>query len=279
MTQSSPIFIGGMYKSGTSLLRAMLGRHSRIFAGLETQWLYEDWDNSDDARLEWLRRMSQFFDASYDELSRACGSTQDVETCLERIMSYLTQRAGKSRWVEKTPGNAGVIGRILAHWPLARVLHITRDPRDVYASMIESRKWTEPEQFAARWHATVGSARRWLSDQGGDHPAYYELRYERLVTEPTEEMVRILEFLTEPWEPQVSIFQGQPDDFERVRQTTGTESPTLRRLADPLTTSRVGIWEQVVPPDQWNLVYEQLAQAGMGPLVDELTSKPTPPET
>ena len=37
--ESSPAFVGGMYKSGTSLLRAMLGRHSRIFTGLETQWL------------------------------------------------------------------------------------------------------------------------------------------------------------------------------------------------------------------------------------------------
>ena len=37
MIVSSPVFIGGMYKSGTSLLRAMLGRHSRLFAGLETQ--------------------------------------------------------------------------------------------------------------------------------------------------------------------------------------------------------------------------------------------------
>ena len=196
MIGSSPVFVGGMYKSGTSLLRAMLGRHSRLFAGLETQWLYEAWkDPGSEARLEWLQRMALFFDASPNELSRACGSARDIETCLDRVMSYLTRRAGKSRWVEKTPRNAGVIGRIFSYWPTARVLHITRDPRDVYASMIESRKWVEPEEFAERWCATVGAARRWLSEQGGKHPAYHELRYERLVTKPVEEIARVLAFL------------------------------------------------------------------------------------
>lgn len=35
----SPVFIGGIFKSGTSLVRVMLGQHSSFFAGLETQWM------------------------------------------------------------------------------------------------------------------------------------------------------------------------------------------------------------------------------------------------
>ncbi|MDP6272194.1 MAG: sulfotransferase, partial [Alphaproteobacteria bacterium] len=40
---TTPIFIGGLYKSGTSLLRAMLGQHANIAAGLETNWFEVDW--------------------------------------------------------------------------------------------------------------------------------------------------------------------------------------------------------------------------------------------
>ena len=265
-----------MYKSGTSLLRAMLGRHSRLFAGLETQWLHEDWHEADgDRRSGWLNRMAVFFEASSEELSAACGSARNVEACLDRAMNYLTRRAGKVRWVEKTPGNAGQIGRILFAWPQAKVLHITRDPRDVYASMVETGKWVEPEEFGARWCETVGAARRWLSDQGGEHTAYHELRYEQLVSSPAEEMKRVLDFVGEPWEPQVALFAGQPDDFDRVRRATGKASPTLRRLAEPLTTARVGVWRQVVPPDVWAAIGSELARRGEGPLVDELTSEPT----
>ena len=275
MIVSSPVFIGGMYKSGTSLLRAMLGRHSRLFAGLETQWVREAWTGDDDARQEWLERMAVFFDASPGELSAACGSAQDIETCLDRAMSFLTKRAGKSRWVEKTPGNAGQIARILSGWPRAKVLHIIRDPRDVYASMIETGKWVEPEQFVTRWCETIGAARRWLSSQGGEHLAYHEPRYEQLVSGPVEEMQRVLGFLGEPWEPQVADFDGQPDDFDRVLRATGKESRTLRRLAAPLTIARVGVWKQVVPLDRWAAVRRELVRRGEGPLVDELTSEPT----
>ena len=274
MTPSSPVFIGGMYKSGTSLLRAMLGRHSRLFTGLETQWLREDWDGAtDDARLDWVSRMALFFDASPDELSTSCGPARDIETCLDRVMGHLTQRAGKSRWVEKSPGNAGVIERILSYWPHAQVLHIIRDPRDVYASMIESRKWVKPDEFAARWCDTVGAARRWLAGQGGKHSAYHELRYERLVMAPAREIAQVLDFLDEPWEPKVAAFDGQPGDFDRVREATGKESPTLRRLANPLTTSRVGVWQQVVPAERWNAVRSELARRGERDLVDELISE------
>ena len=163
MRSNDPIFIGGMFKSGTSLLRAMLGHHSRFFAGLETQWVNERWDGTaHDARRHWLERLSVFFDAPVAELEKACGDAADVETSLDRLLTFLAARAGKERWVEKTPGNVGAIERILANWPNASILHIIRDPRDVYASMLESRKWTVPEEFASRWTGTVAAARKWL---------------------------------------------------------------------------------------------------------------------
>ena len=63
MLTRDPIFIGGMFKSGTSLLRAMLGRHSRLFAGLETQWLAQDRQGiTPEDRRAWLERLAIFFD-------------------------------------------------------------------------------------------------------------------------------------------------------------------------------------------------------------------------
>ena len=109
--------------------------------------------------------------------------------------------------------------------------------RRVYASMIESRKRTNPEEFARRWCATVAAARSWL-------PAYYELRYERLVWSPEEEVRKVLAFLGEPFEAQVAAFSGRPEDFDRVHKATGKESPTLRRLAEPITTAGVGVWSK-----------------------------------
>ena len=274
MRSDKPIFIGGMFKSGTSLLRAMLGNHSRLFAGLETQWLNEDWGSaSQTPRRQWFDRLSIFFEAPLHELERACGDATDVETSLDRLLTFLALRAGKVRWIEKTPGNAGAIERILAYWPQATILHIIRDPRDVYTSMIESRKWTKPADFASRWTGTVAAARRWLAAQGGEHPAYYELRYERLVEDPRGETRKVLEFLDEPFEAKVADFPGQAEDFDRVRKATGKESPTLQRLAQPITTTRIGVWKNVVAPEKWEAVYAALAGAGNRELVDELIAE------
>lgn len=269
---TEPIFIGGMYRSGTSLLRAMLGRHSCLYAGLETQWLYEDWTSTGDRR-QWLQRLSSFYDASVDVLEEACGSSLTLEPSLDAVMQFLARRAGKSRWIEKTPGNVGVIDRILQNWPRARVLHIVRDPRDVYASHIEAAKWTEPEEFAERWCNTVGAAADWLKAEGHHHPAYFELRYERLVLAPVEETQRILAFLDQPWEQQVAVFDGQSGDFERVRAVTGKESTSLRRLTEPLSAKRVALWRHVLRPGMWDGVRRAIEDRGYGHVLDTVIAQ------
>jgi len=264
-----PIFIGGMFKSGTTLLRAMLGRHSNLYSGLETYWFSVNWDDMF-SKNNWLARMAKFFDIPNHEIQEIAIRSNSTEIFLDNFMSAQSRKQGKKRWIEKTPGNVGVIDRILCNWSDAVVLHVVRDPRDVYASMIEINKWTEPIEFADRWCATVGIARNWLRDQGGSHSAYFELRYEELVTRPRSVMVRILSFLGEPWEPGIDEFKGQNNEYELVKKVTGKESSTLRRLSQPLTCSRVGVWRKVLSPNLWYAVRDELHNRGYGFLVDEL---------
>jgi hypothetical protein len=267
-----PVFIGGMFKSGTSLLRAMLGRHSRLFAGLETQWLAESPQASaPEERRASLERLSIFIGVPCAALEKAVGDAAQVEACLDRLMDFVVRRDGRSRWVEKTPYNAGHIGRILSSWPSAKVLHVARDPRDVYASMVEIGKWTEPAVFAEHWCNTVGAAREWLGAQGGVHPAYQELRHERLVLAPEATIRKVIAFLGETWEPEVARFDGRPQDFERVQRATGKNSSTLKRLAMPLTDSRIGIWRSMIGEERWELAHAELDRRGRGALVTALT--------
>jgi len=273
MQSRDPVFIGGMFKSGTSLLRAMLGRHSRLFAGLETQWLAEDARTTPAERREWLERLAIFFDAPYAALDGAVGDATQAEPCLDRLMSFLSQREGKARWAEKTPYNVGAIDRILSYWPGAKVLHVMRDPRDVYASMVEIGKWEEPAVFGAHWCNTVGAARDWLGTAQGRHSAYHELRYERLVLDPEATMRDALAFLGEAWEPEVARFDGRPQDFERVQHATGKVSPMLKRLAQPLTDGRVGVWGSVLGEERWQPVQAELSRRGYDGIVAELIAE------
>jgi len=97
---------------------------------------------------------------------------------------------------------------------------------------------------------------------------FLEIRYEALITRPKEIMKRILVFLGETWEDQVAVFNGSKDDYHKVLDITGTASTTLIRLGEPLTSTRVGIWRNVVSEDEIRQIHNLVDQKGLFNLME-----------
>ena len=270
----APIFIGGMFKSGTTLLRAMLGQHSAIASGLETYWFDWNWSQRDGAEMRrTLERLAGYFDISADAVIALARSAPSPEAFLSTLMDELARKEGKLRWAEKTPGNIAHIDRIWKGWPDAQVVHIMRDPRDIFASLVEAKKWDSVAEFADRWAATIGRGERLLAELRPGAQSYLAIRYEELIGAPESTMRRVVEFLREPWEPQVAAFSGRPEDFDKVLQATGKASTTLERLKEPLTGERVGIWPQVLSAAQLAAIQQAVAARGFADLYDRLTTE------
>ena len=121
---SSPVFIGGLFKSGTSLLRTMLAQHSDISSGLETFWFDIDWayeQGRDETTLTKKDRLeARRTQPLHDRLSALCAyfdidentflppifdEKPAGEEILSRLMETVCTREKTSRWLEKTPGN------------------------------------------------------------------------------------------------------------------------------------------------------------------------------
>ena len=227
----APIFIGGMFKSGTTLLRAMLGHHSAIASGLETYWFDWDWAEwKSGAMGETFDRLAGYFDLECAAVIQLAAEAESAEAFLDVLMAAVAKRAGKPRWVEKTPGNIAHVDRIWATWPGAQVIQIVRDPRDVFASLVEARKWDTPEAFAVRWCATVGTGEALVAQFRPDADRYYVLRYEDLISDPEAAMRGVLGFLGEPWEEAVASFEGKKRDFDQVLAATGKASTDARAV-------------------------------------------------
>ncbi len=259
----APVFVGGVFRSGTSLLRAMLGEHSSFFAGLETKWCYQTWSHDAGAQRDaWLSTLETFYDFPAGAFVRACADRTTPRSCLDRVMQLAAERAGRPRWVEKTPGNVLVLPDILDYWPTATVLHIIRDPRDVFASLVRSGKWDDPAVFAGLWVDSVDGSARWAEEDPRAREAYRELIYEDLVADPVGILRPIVEFVGEPWEDSVADFRGRPQDFEIVKQALGHHSTSLEMLQKPLTTERVGRFEDVVSPELWAKVEREVDRRG-----------------
>jgi hypothetical protein len=247
-----PIFVGGMFKSGTSLLRVMLGQHSSISAGLETAWFELDWDNNvgrgGEALSRYVARTAEFYGEDPQVAQAMAADSADALAFIDQLLGAKTRRDGGHRWAEKTPGNVRFADQIFGRWPDARMVHIIRDPRDTFASLRQIAKWDSPEEFASRWCDTFGAWEGFKSDGVATPANALEIRYESLVMDPLATMGRVLEFLGEPWEPAVGKHTGETKDYLRVLEATGKASSTLARLADPLSASRIGIWQETLTP-------------------------------
>lgn len=235
-------------RSGTTLLRAMLGQHPRIAAGLETHWFELDpaagTARHGESAEDHIRRLAGFFQIEPMAALTWWRQAKAPEDFLSSLMAFYAAGQGKPRWAEKTPGNLRHAERILARWPAARLIHIVRDPRDVFASFRRSEKYGRPADYGALWCDYFEAAAQARALAGPDR--FVECRYEQLVWAPEVEMRRLLDFLGEPWDAACARFDGRPQEFEQVRDLTGHESTTLAQLAEPLTEARVGGWADVL---------------------------------
>jgi hypothetical protein len=162
----TPIIIGGCGRSGTTLLLSILSAHQHIF-GIPF------------------------------ETNTFCASSID----LKGINDYfLTQDIPDgSRWCEKTPRNILFVDGILKYFNNdVRILNIVRDGRDV----ILSRHPENPDQF---WI----DPERWIKDvkagiEVENKNQVMTLKYEDLVLDFGSTVQKILAFIDEEYNPEIS---------------------------------------------------------------------------
>lgn len=272
----NPIFIGGLYKSGTSLLRALLDRHPNIASGLETYWFELDLpigggDSDQDRRKAHIERLARFFEVEEPVVRHWAREADSAERFLDTFLGHLAHSLGKGRWAEKTPGNILHTDRIFRAWPSATVIHIVRRPLDVFASLKQAGKRDTIEEFVALWVDYLGAGRTGLRTHGPDRVV--EVRYEALVSDPEKTMRYLLRQLGEDWHPVVSRYWGQLEDYEKVKRVTGKASTTLKRLGQPISTERVSIWRDTVSQAEAERIRDRIAASGLVDLFDELSAE------
>ena len=234
----SIVVVGGAPRSGTTLLRTLLGRHPMIASGPETTVFLRRVSSPEDigTRLGWDPSVI----AQWQRESRS-----QVEF-IERFQRAVLKRSGKVVWVEKTPKNAGRFGFVRRHFPYAKLVHIVRDGRDVVCSLrrtpfakldhAPSDSVAAARRCAVQWRAGVRAAKRFRRD-----PHYYELRYEDLVRHPEETLRPLIEFMGLPWRDCVLVPSDQP-----VEDTVGIDVDGAGAItaAGAIFASSIGRWRQ-----------------------------------
>ena len=207
-----PLFIVGMPRSGTKLLRGLLHQHPRVrIPTIETdffphlvRWVRErgqpEGDTAFEALFASLRNTPYFIyrpgDAapfSWAEWREHCRGRHDAAGLFEGFVRYETG-AGHSThciWGDKSPGYMRHLSALLAHFPQARVIHIVRDVRDYCLSI--RKTWNKDLRRAAYcWGRDVAEVHRTCQAHAD---RCIEVKYEDLVRAPEAQMRRLSAFL------------------------------------------------------------------------------------
>jgi hypothetical protein len=179
-----PVFILTSVRSGSTLLRMMLGAHSRLHAAHELH----------------LTGIEVYFKSGTptERSLRTLGlGHEQLEGLLwDRALHRELVKSGKQFIVEKTPGNAFQWRRIAETWPDARFVFLRRHPGAVARSWHEAVPDRTREEAARRVLKYMESMQEAHAELGG-----HILRYEDLTTDPAAELRSLCAYLDLPYEP------------------------------------------------------------------------------
>jgi len=237
-----PAFLVGCHRSGTTLMRYLLDAHPRLACPPESKFLLGLQPFVAHPQiLQGLRSLGCSLDDFLVEFGQLAS----------RILGKYAARAGKARWIDKTPNYyeiLPIIDRMFEHKCL--FVFIVRHPLDTVASMASSPSFatSHPEDLdIARVVREFGVtdyawAHHWMR-VNGCLTAFAEnhldrsivLKYEDLVRVPHETMRTVLAFLGEDWST-ISIEAA----FE-MHHTEGYQDWKITKTAS-VHTSSVGKW-------------------------------------
>lgn len=246
--------IVGVGRSGTSLLMSMLNTHPEIAFVPETHFVgryivdhpllnAKDLKERlvDDHRFHRLA-------ISQDTVENIIASLEDQFSIAEfykSILNFYTTKSKTQIIGDKAPKNIEYLPIIKHLFPEAYLIHIIRDPRDVYLSRTKA-KWSSDYSDLA--HFTAYRSQYNLGCHYGpklfaNH--YYEIHYEDLISNPDSELASICNWLGVPFDDRMLEFSNSAREL-MAPEEEAWKSETLK----PLMMGNKNKWRAELPQEK-----------------------------
>lgn len=274
-----PLFIIGMPRSGTKLLRGLLSKHPRMrilaaetdFLAFIEEWLQRQGSPATAAAFEQFANSMQganYFNFRpagrgpfrWQDWRAACNGNFDVGGLFEGFARYElgAVRGAGTIWADKSPAYIRHVPLLLKHFPAARVLHIVRDVRDHCVSMRNA--WGKDIRRSAwRWGQDVLAAHRQCLIKPG---RCLEVKFEALLQQPERQLRRICMFLD------LNFFSGLTELSQSVEQRgyaagrTEIVRDNFRKFETRLTTREIRSIESLAWHGMRALSYAPVCASG-----------------
>ncbi|HLY57498.1 MAG TPA: sulfotransferase [Stellaceae bacterium] len=216
-----PVFIVGLFRSGTTLVEQIAASHKLVFGAgelSESRAMAKALMASPPAALDWAEA--------------------DLRGIAARHLAYLRSKAPTAaRIIDKHPENVFSLGLVACLFPEARIVFCHRDPRDAALSCF-MQQFAKGQPFSSdladcahRWIETERAARLWRELLP---LRMLDIQYETLVGDLEGQSRRLIEFLGLDWDPACL-------DFHETERSVRTFSAW--QVRQPIYTSSVGRWK------------------------------------
>lgn len=211
----SPVFVVGMWRSGTSLLYALLNQHPQIglmyesdFAVLSPVFALHRKSSS------WIPKVDSWTGALTRHKIDAAGIPENVtglQSAFRVVAQQYAERKGATVWGCKSPSYYDCMNQLADWFPDAKFIVIWRDPADVCRSIVRAAR-------TSSWFARPGMELRallgcHLMKQEADElvrrgAAIHQLQYDELVGEPGAALTAICNFIGVAFDPRMNSLEG-----------------------------------------------------------------------
>ena len=222
ISEASPVFICGMFRSGSTLVEQILAAHPQLEAGGEIEFF--------------IRLVNKEFSPFPQSLLKK--SIEEYKKVASAYLELLSKCfPGSNLVIDKRPENYLYIGLIKALFPNAKFIQTERNPLDncmsIYFLRLGNRMnyATDLKNIAHQYKLQASMMQHWKLK----YPeSIHTINYDKLIEQPEMEIRKLLEFSNLPWSDNCLA-------FHEVKNKVKTAS--VWQVRQPLYKSSSGRWE------------------------------------
>lgn len=210
-----PLFVVGMWRSGTSLLYALLNQHPQIGLMYESDMLTlhplfviprkASW---------WLNKVDSWNGALTRHKIDPAAIQQDITdlpNAFRAVARQYAQKKGATVWGCKSPTYYDCMNQLADWYPKAKFIVIWRDPADVCRSIVraaEKNAWFARPGMDLRAILGYRRMKQEADELARRGVATCQLQYDDLVRDPASTLTAICDFIGIPFDPKMTSLEG-----------------------------------------------------------------------